>query len=686
MSSSPKKRGSIRTVIVIIFVIAFTLLATILQTSVIFTMNSNLGDYAETDVQGKYTTFKSYLDERGMALYNSALLLSESYKQLGNPNNMTYMRSFLAYSNATEIYLCDNFGRISMTTQGGNYTKSMFQGNAIFKQTDATGATFGLSVVNGHLCILAVSKVFMPGKLSGYFILLDDLTASNTVHYFKTLLNSEFGVIVDNTFAASTFSRSGKEVDDPKALATVYEYGLTYFKEENVDGIACNCLYEPVELTDDRQLAAFYIGVPKQALDDTKFAVIANLVIAIAISAILFIIIMMVVFNRLIIRPLKKAAGAVHDLAVDTDADLTFRTGIRSNNELGALCEDLDVFLERQQNMIIDLKSAQVSLTDIGNKLGFTSEETASAITQIAANINGVKKQAANQSELSNQSAEKIQTVASKVNGLDQLIQNQSAGIVESSAAIEEMIGNISSVSNSVSKMSGQFKELIEVTTVGQQKQAEVDAKVTQMAQQSRALMEANSVISRIASQTNLLAMNAAIEAAHAGEAGAGFSVVADEIRSLAENSSKQSHNISQELKGISKTITEVVEQSSESRSAFVTITDKLSDTDSLMQEIGFAMNEQNGASQQVLEALKDINASTANVQGTAKEVRTITDEVQSQVSTMNNMAQMVMSSVEEMGNGTTQISQSASQVSELANQTLDDIQGMDSLIGRFKV
>ncbi len=686
MTSTQKKRGSIRTVIVIVFVIAFTVLATILQASVIITMNDKLGDYAETDVQGKYTTFKSDLDKRGSDLYNNALLLSESYKQLGVTRNSSYIQSFCSYSNASEIYLCDTYGRIILTTATGNYQKGMFQGNAIFRQTDTSGGAFGLSVVDGHLCYLAVSKITIPGQLSGFFILLDDLTESKNVQHFKTLLNSEFGIIVDDTFVSSTFSRTGSLVDDQKVLSAMYEYGTTYFKEETVDGIACNCLYEPVELTDDRQLAAFYIGVPKQALNDTKFAVTANLVIAIAISAVLFIIIMMIIFNRLVIRPLKKAAGAVYDLAVDTDADLTFRTGIRSNNEIGALCEDLDIFLERQQNMIIDLKSAQVALAEIGNKLGFTSEETASAITQIAANINGVKKQASNQSELSDQSTQKIQDVASKVNGLNQLIQNQSAGIAESSAAIEEMIGNISSVSNSIGKMSGQFKELIEVTTAGQQKQVEVDAKVTQMADQSRALMEANSVISRIASQTNLLAMNAAIEAAHAGEAGAGFSVVADEIRSLAENSSRQSRNISQELKGISKTITEVVEQSAESRKAFVTITDKLSDTDSLVQEIGFAMNEQNGASQQVLEALKDINTSTANVQETARAVRGITDEVQVQVSTMNNMAQMVMGSVEEMSGGTSQISQSASQVSDLANETRENIQGMDDLIGRFKV
>ncbi len=695
--SKKDKRGTLRTTIAVVFTIAFIILTVFLQVAVTSTLSSRLNDYAATQVAAKYDTFYQDLQARQKRLYTSVRLLTEidqlqTALQSSDPHDLRYfLNAFMSTTDATDIYLLDMSNTITYTTDQDS-PKTIFQNNATVKKAHDRFPLYSLALLNNTLNSIAVSRLTVPGVFDGFVVLRDDLTAENAINHYTKLLDSDFTIFIDDErIATSRRNAAGvrdvhSRLNNQEILDTIYKkneaaYGIVQF-----DGVNYESVYERVQLDDPQAKAAFYIGMPKKDLDLTTRSVATTVIITILVSAIAFVVIMILIFTVRIINPISKAADAVHALAEDTDADLTFRTKIRANNEIGALCEDLDNFLERQQNMVIDLKSAQSALTTIGDNLGSTSEETASAITQIAANINGVKKQAENQSAISSESADKMQIAADKVTSLDTMIENQSAGIVESSAAIEEMIGNIGSVSNSVGKMSSQFKELIAVTTEGQQKQADVDVKVTQMAEQSRTLMEANSVIARIASQTNLLAMNAAIEAAHDGEAGAGFSVVADEIRSLAENSSKQSRNISQELKTISKTITEVVTQSAESRAAFTTITDKLSDTDALMQEIGFAMNEQNSASVQVLEALKDVTTSTANVRTTAKEVKDLTSNAHDQVMTLNNMAQMVMGSVEEMSSGTSQISQGASQVSELANETRENIQGMDDLIGRFKV
>ena len=113
--------------------------------------------------------------------------------------------------------------------------------------------------------------------------------------------------------------------------------------------------------------------------------------------------------------------------------------------------------------------------------------------------------------------------------------------------------------------------------------------------------------------------MNAAIEAAHAGEAGKGFSVVADEIRKLAENSAAQSNSIKKELETIGQVIAKVVETSEISVKEFEKITEKVSSTESLVQNVDSTMSHQHESSKQVLANLQDVDDTTSTVLKTAK-------------------------------------------------------------------
>ncbi|MDI9534897.1 MAG: methyl-accepting chemotaxis protein [Bacteroidota bacterium] len=266
------------------------------------------------------------------------------------------------------------------------------------------------------------------------------------------------------------------------------------------------------------------------------------------------------------------------------------------------------------------------------------------------------------------------------------MINNQTAGITESSAAIEEMIGNIASVSSSIKKMAENFTELMKTVDTSKSKLDEVNVTVQEMESQSKLLVEANTIIAQISSQTNLLAMNAAIEAAHAGEAGKGFSVVADEIRKLAENSSKQSKNINGELKRISRSIQAVVSTSDQSRESFSQIIEEITVTDRVIREIDNAMTEQEGASRQILEALSDMKTDAVTVHEKASEMQEGVKNVTNHMLGVTQVSQTISASTDEMAIGAREISQTAQNVSDLANETKDNIEKMVQLLKQFNV
>jgi methyl-accepting chemotaxis protein len=80
------------------------------------------------------------------------------------------------------------------------------------------------------------------------------------------------------------------------------------------------------------------------------------------------------------------------------DADLTLRIPAKGNNEFSELGEDVNAFMEILQTLVRKLNEAQLSLEQIGTELGVNSQETASATSEIMANISSVRMQAETQS------------------------------------------------------------------------------------------------------------------------------------------------------------------------------------------------------------------------------------------------------------------------------------------------
>ena len=379
---------------------------------------------------------------------------------------------------------------------------------------------------------------------------------------------------------------------------------------------------------------------------------------------------------------------AVSDLS-SGNADLTKRVQLKGRSifkVFGLLVENENKFIEKLQAIIDNVKTAELNLNTVGSDMAASSQNTASAITQILSNIDSVHGQITQQTENVQETAGAVNEIAANIDSLEKMIQQQADGVTQASAAVEQMLGNIQSVNISVDKMADSFGQLKQQSQSGQEKQLAVNQMILEIEDKSKMLQEANQAIASIASQTNLLAMNAAIEAAHAGESGKGFAVVADEIRKLSETSTAQSKKIGEQLKSIQSSILEVVAGSQDASNAFTVVSEEIGNTNQLVTEIKVAMNEQREGSKQVIETLAAMNMSTTEVSNAAQEMIEGNKLIFRNIAGLQESSGTMKTSMDEMSIGAKRINDSGEQLSEIANKVKDSIGEIGEQMNQFTV
>ena len=601
---------------------------------------------------------------------------------------------------STINYLCRQFGmwNVMILDKDGKYLygsgknkdlDTVSEKNSLRKAKD-NGVSVFITVKNNEILLTCGCKVENDDK--NIFIFQKSLSELSWIEQYADYLNCNISFFVEDMRVETNIPVSDSEyynntqLENEEIIENVYKNNVDYKGTARVNGQNYAALYFSFARFSDTN-SMLSVAFSYKTID----AVISHLLINIfpIVLAVIIIVIALIMFfvSSLIMKPLKKTVIAFESLNGNSGvSDLTSRIEVKRNNEIGAMGAAINQFIESQQHIMGDVNEACDALHEVGGNLAASSQQSASAISQIMSNIDNVKSAVMKQAEALDEVKVELEKNVEGIETLDRLIENQSSGIIESSSSIEQMVGNIVSVTASVSKMSTEYGKLISITEEGRQRQDTVAEQINEMALQSKHLADANNVISQIAAQTNLLAMNAAIEAAHAGDAGKGFSVVADEIRKLAEDSSKQSKSIKIQLSEISKIISEVVNTSVLSVQGFSEILDKVRSTENLVNEINSAMIEQKGASEQVLSALKDVNDSTSQVQVTSKEMANGIENVVIAKNNLDTIAQSVANSMDEISSGVSEINGSAQDVSIMANTTSENIQIMKSIIDTFKL
>ena len=391
------------------------------------------------------------------------------------------------------------------------------------------------------------------------------------------------------------------------------------------------------------------------------------------------------IFARMIIKPIQFTVSALKNIA-QGEGDLTVRLPLHGNDEITDLSKYFNETITKIGSSIKNVDQTANVMQSIGDELSSNMTETASAITEISSNIDGVKQQALTQAASVTETAGTIEEIIRTIENLNGSIEIQSNSVVQSSAAVEEMVANIASITNSLEKSDNMVKQLASATSEGKTTLLNSNTVTQKIADESGGLIEASSVIQNIASQTNLLAMNAAIEAAHAGEAGKGFAVVADEIRKLAEESSAQGKTITDTLKKLSDDIKGLSDSSKIVEEKFNAIFQLSENVRGMSAELTAAMKEQENGSREVLAAIKNISSVTVEVKSGSEEMLVGGKGVANEMQKLDQLTAVIKDSMNEMAAGVQQINRAVQEVKDLARKNKDSIEGMAEEVGKFKV
>ncbi|GHW32705.1 methyl-accepting chemotaxis protein [Vibrio cholerae] len=328
-------------------------------------------------------------------------------------------------------------------------------------------------------------------------------------------------------------------------------------------------------------------------------------------------------------KPLSRLNTLVANLS-QGNGDLTQRLAVESKDEIGQICNSINLFIEKLQQMFIDVADsskeidrAVVHLSNQArsnlNTLNQHTQETEQAITAIE--------------EMSASAG----SIAQSADDAALLTERTNRYADESKQTVTEAVNSVNGLVNQVSSM------------------AET---ITRMSEDTKQINSVLQVIGAIAEQTNLLALNAAIEAARAGEQGRGFAVVADEVRALASRTQQSTSQINDMLATLKTTTENVVKEMDSTR---IHCEETAERTNHVMDSLNV-----------VTDSVAEMNNLNNLIATSAMEQRQVTHEVSKNMAAIQEMVR--------------KLNMNAAQVTSVSNELQNTSHALSDVVGRFRV